>query len=79
MPIPMSYEQIVEDLIDRIEAGEYKPGEQLPTYHALSKLYGVSYATISRVILILRDRKVVIGVPGHGVFVPEGRSGRSRN
>lgn len=71
MPIPMSSEQIAEDLTDRIERGQYKPGTQLPTYHALSKLYSVSYATIARVMVLLRDRGTVIGVPGHGVFVPE--------
>lgn len=71
MPIPMSYDQIVEDLTDRIERGEYRPGQQLPTYHSLSQMYSVSYATIARVILLMRERGIVIGVPGHGVFVPD--------
>lgn len=71
MPIPMSSDRIAEDLTDRIERGEYQPGAQLPTYHTLSKLYGVSYGTIARVIVLLRERGVVIGVPGRGVFVPE--------
>lgn len=78
MPIPMSANQIIEDLTDRIERGEYRPGDQLPTYVALSRLYSVSYATIARVIGILKERGVVIGVTGHGVFVPEEPSGQSR-
>lgn len=69
--IPMTSAQIAEDLTARIEAGEYEPGTQLPTYHTLSQLYSVSYATIARVIVLLRDRGVVIGIPGRGVFVPE--------
>lgn len=71
MPIPMSSAQIAEDLTDRIERGQYKPGEQLPTYHTLSQLYGVSYATIARVVTLLRERGVVVGVPGRGTYVPE--------
>lgn len=71
MPIPLSSDQIAEDLTDRIARGQYRPGEQLPTYHALSQLYSVSYGTIARVIVLLRERGVVIGVPGRGVFVPE--------
>lgn len=71
----MSSEQIARDLADRIRAGEYPPGSQLPTYHALSGLYGVSEATVALVIRILRERGVVVGVPGRGVFVPEESTG----
>lgn len=71
MPIPMTSDQIADDLKDRIRRGEYGPGEQLPTYNALMKLYDVSYGTIARVILQLRLEGFVIGIPGRGVFVPE--------
>jgi GntR family transcriptional regulator len=69
--IPMSSDQIVEDLAARIKAGEYKPGEQLPTYAVLAGLYDVSPATIAIVIRILRDRGIVVGVRGRGTYVPE--------
>ena len=72
-PIPMSAAQIIEDLTSRIAAGEYKPGEQLPTYGTLERLYGVKHGTIARVMLVLRDRGVVVGVPGRGTFVPTSR------
>lgn len=71
MPLPMSYLKIAEDLSARIKSGEYGPGEQLPTYNELADLYSVSFSTITRVIGVLRDRGVVIGLPGRGVFVPE--------
>ncbi|HZN76047.1 MAG TPA: winged helix-turn-helix domain-containing protein [Micromonosporaceae bacterium] len=71
MPIPMSSDQIAEDLTDRIERGQYKPGSQMPTYMSLASAYGVSYGTIARVMTLLRERGVVIGVPGRGTFVPE--------
>lgn len=69
--IPMSSEQIVDDLTARIRGGEYPPGTQLPTYQSLSDLYDVSPATIAIVMRILRERGVVIGVRGRGTFVPE--------
>lgn len=71
MPIPMTMNQIADDLTDRIRAREYPPGSQLPTYRALMRLYNVGYTTIATVMQLLRDRGVVVGVPGRGVFVPE--------
>jgi len=71
--IPMNAEQIARDLTDRITAGEYgEPGSQLPTYAALTELYSVSESTITKVIGLLRERGVVIGVPGRGTFVSDG-------
>jgi GntR family transcriptional regulator len=67
----MSAQQIAADLTDRIRAGEYKPGTQLPPYRVLAELYGVAFSTIARVMTLLRERHVVIGVPGRGVFVPD--------
>lgn len=67
----MSMEQIAGDLTDRIRRGEYKPGEQLPTYDALAALYNVSAGTIARVMIVLRERGIVVGVPGRGTFVPD--------
>lgn len=69
--IPMSSDQIVSDLAERIRLGEYEPGSQLPTYATLAVLYDVSPATIAIVIRILRDRGLVIGVRGRGTYVPE--------
>jgi DNA-binding GntR family transcriptional regulator len=68
----MSAEQIARDLTDRITAGEYgEPGSQLPTYAVLASLYSVSDSTIAKVIGLLRERGVVVGVPGRGTFVAE--------
>lgn len=69
--IPMTSDQIVSDLAERIRLGEYAPGTQLPTYAVLSGLYDVSPATIAIVIRILRERGLVVGVPGRGTYVAE--------
>lgn len=71
MPIPMSALDIAEDLEDRIKRGEYAPGDQLPTYHQLARLYNVGETTIFQVIVRLKERGVVVGVRGRGTFVPE--------
>jgi GntR family transcriptional regulator len=70
----MSGAQIAQDLTDRIKSGQYPPGTKLESYAELADLYGVSEATIATVIRLLRDRGVVIGLQGKGVFVPESPS-----
>ncbi|WP_442788731.1 winged helix-turn-helix domain-containing protein [Dactylosporangium sp. NBC_01737] len=67
----MSSGQIVDDLAERIRAGEYEPGSQLPTYAALASLYDVSPATVAIVVRILRERGLVVGVPGRGTYVAD--------
>ncbi|HTJ33562.1 MAG TPA: winged helix-turn-helix domain-containing protein [Dactylosporangium sp.] len=67
----MSSSQIVDDLAERIRLGEYQPGTQLPTYDSLASLYDVSPATIAIVVRILRERGLVVGVPGRGTYVAE--------
>jgi GntR family transcriptional regulator len=70
--IPMNAEQIARDLTDRIKAGEHgEPGSQLPTYAALAGLYSVSESTITKVVGLLRERGVIVGVPGRGTFIAE--------
>lgn len=71
MPIPMSSAEIVEDLTDRIYDGEYPPDTKLPSYRELGDLYRVSFSTIAKVILVLRERGLVVGAPGRGVYVVE--------
>lgn len=74
MPLPMSYLKIADDLEARIAAGEYAPGQRLPTYHELAELYSVHFSTITRAVGVLRLKGIVIGAPGRGVFVPEADS-----
>jgi DNA-binding GntR family transcriptional regulator len=69
--IPLSYAQIAEDLASRIRSGEYQPGAQLPTYQQIAALYSVSMSTAARAVALLRDRGLVVGAPGRGVFVAD--------
>ena len=67
--IPLSYSDIAADITARIKAGEYEPGAKLPSYTQLADLYTVSFSTAARAVALLRDRGVVVGAPGRGVFV----------
>lgn len=71
MSVPMSSDEIVDDLLERIALGEYPPGARLPSYRELAVLYGVGVTTMSTVIRLLRARGAVYGVAGRGVFVAE--------
>lgn len=67
----MTSDEIAADLTERIRRGEYPAGTQLPTYAALAGLYSVSESTITNVMRLLRERRVVVGIAGRGTFVPE--------
>jgi GntR family transcriptional regulator len=71
MPRRLSSTEIADDLIARIDAGEYPPGAQLPSYSELAALYDVGISTAQRVILILKSSGVVRTEPGRGSFVVE--------
>jgi GntR family transcriptional regulator len=67
----MTTDQIIEDITARIESGELEPGDRLPTYADLRTLYSVGHGTAARVILLLKERGLVVGLHGKGVYVAE--------
>ncbi|MFF3853723.1 winged helix-turn-helix domain-containing protein [Micromonospora sp. NPDC002575] len=72
MPIPPTMNELLEDLVRRIDEGEWAPGAQLPAGHVLADEYDVSLSTINRAWAALRKRGILVGRPGRGVFVAEG-------
>lgn len=71
MPIPMSSDQVADDLEDRIRQGEYPPGSKMPTHLTLAVLYDVSMTTMTGIMRILRERGLTMGRQGKGVYVVE--------
>ncbi len=71
MPVPMSSDEIVADLAERIRSGQYMPGTRLPGYRQLMDLYDVSYTTVHSIVTRLKDRGLLVGRPGRGLFVPD--------
>ncbi|HEU4425292.1 MAG TPA: GntR family transcriptional regulator, partial [Pilimelia sp.] len=50
---------------------EYPPGSKIPSYSQLASLYSVSISTAQRAVIVLRERGLVQGAQGRGVFVRE--------
>ena len=72
------YRQIAAWLRSRIEAGEFRPGEDpLPSEKDLVNLFGVARDTARRAVEALRDEGLVETIPQRGTYVlPEERRAR---
>jgi GntR family transcriptional regulator len=62
-------ELVAASLRQRIAAGEWSPGDALPTVAALSEHYHVARATITRTLRMLEAEGLVEVVPRWGSFV----------
>lgn len=69
-PIPL-YHQLRQALRDRIAAGEWHPGDQVPTIRELCHLYGVSRITAIQALGALAHEGVLARKQGKGTFVAE--------
>ncbi|KGX88386.1 GntR family transcriptional regulator [Pontibacillus litoralis] len=63
------YLQVIDQLKKDIEAGTYKEKEKLPSEFELSKLLGISRATLREALRILEEENVVTRKHGVGTFV----------
>ncbi|MFI6485243.1 GntR family transcriptional regulator [Nonomuraea sp. NPDC050663] len=63
------YAAIAVDLEERVTAGEWRPDAPLPSEVHLGDHYDVSVSTIRRAIRVLRDRGLLMTVPGKGTYV----------
>ncbi|NEB81196.1 GntR family transcriptional regulator [Streptomyces sp. SID14478] len=67
----LKYEEIAESLRTRIAAGEYAPGEVIPSGRDLAEQWGVSRATAIKAVDVLRNDGVVVAKQGTGFVVTE--------
>lgn len=63
------YQQIAEDIKKKIQTGEYKENEQIPTETELEKIYGVSRITVRKAMEILVGEEILIRKRRMGTFV----------
>ncbi len=63
------YKIIINELKDKIEGGEYKPGDKIPTELELTKEYGVSRVTVVSALNELVKQKLITRYPKKGSFV----------
>jgi GntR family transcriptional regulator len=69
-PSPL-HDQIRRSIEGRIESGELRPGDQLPTEHEYARTFGVSIAPVRQALLDLANRGLVVRVKGRGTFVAD--------
>ena len=67
--VPM-YRQIMREIRRRIEIGDLKPGDKLPTTRELADQYDTSTGTVRKAVEILLEAEILEGRQGLGVFVP---------
>ncbi len=65
------FRRVVDDIAAKIAAGELTPGQRLPSYGDLAREYDVGLSTIRGAMLILRERGLIVGMPGKGTFVAD--------
>ncbi|MFC8722654.1 TetR/AcrR family transcriptional regulator C-terminal domain-containing protein [Kitasatospora sp. NPDC057198] len=63
------YEQIADELRGRIERGELRPGDRVPSTREITRRWNVAMATATRALAELRGRGLVRAVPGVGTVV----------
>lgn len=63
------HQEILDTLLQEIDSGKYRQGEQLPTEFALAKRFQVSRPTVARAVQELGRRGLVRRRAGHGTFV----------
>jgi GntR family transcriptional regulator len=67
-PVPLHH-QVYLDLRDAVDAGEWKPGDQLPPERDLAGRYGVSLITVRRALTDLAREHRLERTRGKGTFV----------
>ena len=65
------YLQIADDLQGKIAAGQYQPGDKLPSNAQMQQEYGSSKQTITNAVRELQDRGLVATHSTRGAFVLE--------
>ncbi|WP_430787097.1 GntR family transcriptional regulator [Actinoplanes sp. G11-F43] len=72
----LKYEEIAESLRSRIAAGEFAPGDTLPSGRDLAEQWAVARATVVKAMDVLRADGVVEARQGTGFIVAEAAIGR---
>ncbi len=66
MPV---YRKIIDDIKLKIESGELKPGDKVPSVTELMDAYRCSDTPVKTALRLLEDAGVLRGHQGRGVYV----------
>lgn len=65
----LAHEAIIEQALRKIEAGEWRPGDRLPTMPQLAREFGTSVTAVREALRVLETRGVVSIEHGRGIFL----------
>ncbi|MFR9775226.1 TetR/AcrR family transcriptional regulator C-terminal domain-containing protein [Micromonospora sp. MS34] len=68
------YRRIAAEIRRRIDLGELRPGDPVPSARRLTREHGVAIATATKVLALLRDEGRVLTRPGAGTVVAPART-----
>lgn len=71
------YDGVVAEFTRRIAAGELAEGDRVPSLQEFANAFAISLTTADRVMVILKDRKLVRGHPGSRRVVAPGARQRA--
>lgn len=72
-PVPR-YLQIAAIIRGRIESGELRPGQPVPSQNTIVQTYGVARMTAHKALGVLVSEGLVVVVPGVGALVARPRA-----
>jgi len=73
------YERIVSQIQERIESGDLKVGDRLPSERELAEQFAVSRTAVREAVKALRQKGLVEIRPGRGTFITNGASDNIRS
>ena len=65
------YVQIMDQIVTKVMAGDWRPGQAIPSIRELASASGVSVITVKRAYLELEHAGVIVTRQGKGSFVAE--------
>lgn len=68
---PRAYQRIKDHVLERIQAGEWREGQMIPSEEELTRIFSVSRMTANRALRELTAEMVLQRVPGLGTFVAQ--------
>ena len=72
-------ERLKYDISSKINSGVYSHDKRFPTLRQLCQEYSVSIATARKAVDMLKDDGVLISYQGHGTYLADSLSNRTRN
>ena len=69
-PLPL-YHQLAELLLDKIQSGMYRPGDQIPSENQLAEKYGIGRPTVRQAVDCLVRKNFLYRKRGSGTYVSE--------